>query len=144
MATDTGKTGRSRPNARARSAALREQQRKKERRRKMLTIGAVVVVILAVVGAMIGIWASKSDKKNVATVRTTASPTIVKQITTIPASTFAKVGTGTIKTPPTKVSGTALTYNGKPGILYYGAEYCPYCATERWAVAAALARFGRF
>ncbi len=142
MATDTGKTGRSRPNARARSAALREQQRKKERRRKMLTVGAVVVVILAVVGAMIGIWASKSDKKNVATVRTPANPAIVKQVTTVPDSAFARVGTGTVKTPPTKVSGSALTYNGKPGVLYYGAEYCPYCATERWPVVTALSRFG--
>ena len=29
-------------------------------------------------------------------------------------------------------------------MLYVGAEYCPYCATERWAVAVALSRFGRF
>jgi hypothetical protein len=27
-------------------------------------------------------------------------------------------------------------------MLYYGAEYCPYCAAERWAVTAALSRFG--
>ena len=27
-------------------------------------------------------------------------------------------------------------------MLYYGAEYCPYCAAERWAIAAALSRFG--
>ena len=27
-------------------------------------------------------------------------------------------------------------------MLYYGAEYCPYCAAERWAMAAALSRFG--
>ncbi len=29
-------------------------------------------------------------------------------------------------------------------MLYVGAEYCPYCATERWAVAVALSRFGTF
>jgi hypothetical protein len=27
-------------------------------------------------------------------------------------------------------------------MLYYGAEYCPYCAAERWALVAALSRFG--
>ena len=27
-------------------------------------------------------------------------------------------------------------------MLYYGAEYCPYCAAERWAIVAALSRFG--
>ncbi len=29
-------------------------------------------------------------------------------------------------------------------MLYVGAEYCPYCAAERWAFAAALSRFGTF
>ena len=27
-------------------------------------------------------------------------------------------------------------------MFYYGAEYCPYCAGERWAMTAALSRFG--
>ena len=35
-----------------------------------------------------------------------------------------------------------LTLDGKPEVLYMGGEYCPYCAAERWAVAAALDRFG--
>ncbi len=29
-------------------------------------------------------------------------------------------------------------------ITYVGAEYCPYCAAERWALAVALSRFGTF
>jgi hypothetical protein len=29
-------------------------------------------------------------------------------------------------------------------VLYIGAEYCPYCAAERWAMIAALSRFGTF
>ena len=40
------------------------------------------------------------------------------------------------------VSAPALTIGGKPEILYIGAEYCPYCATERWAMVLALGRFG--
>jgi hypothetical protein len=36
-----------------------------------------------------------------------------------------------------------LSLQGKsPSVLYYGAEYCPYCAAERWSIAVALARFG--
>ena len=34
--------------------------------------------------------------------------------------------------------------NGKPEVFYEGAEYCPYCAAERWSVTAALSRFGTF
>ena len=37
-----------------------------------------------------------------------------------------------------------LTINGKPGILYIGAEYCPYCAETRWGMVLALMRFGNF
>ena len=29
-------------------------------------------------------------------------------------------------------------------MLYIGAEYCPYCAAERWAMIVALSRFGTF
>jgi len=37
-----------------------------------------------------------------------------------------------------------LVADGKPELLYIGAGYCPYCAAERWAVVAALAKFGTF
>ncbi len=43
-----------------------------------------------------------------------------------------------------KINGTPLALNGKPEILYIGAEYCPYCAVTRWALAIALMRFGSF
>src|SRR6201999_1919717 len=39
---------------------------------------------------------------------------------------------------------SALTKDGKPSVVYIGAEYCPYCATERWAMVMALSRFGTF
>src|SRR6202042_790203 len=38
----------------------------------------------------------------------------------------------------------ALTSGGKPEMLYIGAEFCPYCGAERWAMAQALSRFGTF
>jgi hypothetical protein len=34
--------------------------------------------------------------------------------------------------------------NGKPKIFFYGAEFCPLCAAERWSVTVALSRFGTF
>ncbi|MGA7966973.1 MAG: DUF929 family protein, partial [Gammaproteobacteria bacterium] len=32
----------------------------------------------------------------------------------------------------------------KVGILYVGADFCPYCAGQRWALVLALLRFGHF
>jgi thiol-disulfide isomerase/thioredoxin len=41
-------------------------------------------------------------------------------------------------------SGTPWFINGKPLIVYVGAEYCPYCAAARWPLVIALLRFGNF
>ncbi len=86
-----------------------------------------------------------------------ALSTLVNEVTTIPASTLDAVGGGSISnggsigaspsgggTFFTDVSGSALTSGGKPEFLYIGAEYCPYCAAQRWPMIIALSRFGTF
>ena len=47
-----------------------------------------------------------------------------------------------VAAPIQAISDTALTSNGKPEMLYIGAEFCPYCAASRWSMALALSRFG--
>jgi hypothetical protein len=42
------------------------------------------------------------------------------------------------------INGTKTLVNGKPLLLYIGAEYCPYCGFQRWAMIVALQRFGTF
>ncbi len=37
-----------------------------------------------------------------------------------------------------------FTQGGKPAIVYVGAEFCPYCAAERWPLVMALSKFGTF
>lgn len=34
--------------------------------------------------------------------------------------------------------------HGKPVVLFVGAQFCPFCAAERWALVRALGRFGRW
>ena len=69
---------------------------------------------------------------------------LIGKVTSVPAATLDQVGGGTVTAPPTTISGAALTSGGKPEMLYIGAEYCPYCAAERWAMIVALSRFGTF
>jgi len=70
---------------------------------------------------------------------------VVNQITTLPSSEFESIGQGTANNLIKPVSGTPLTgATGKPQVLYIGAEYCPYCAAQRWALIIALSRFGTF
>ncbi|MGI0141914.1 MAG: DUF929 family protein [Candidatus Micrarchaeales archaeon] len=63
----------------------------------------------------------------------------------VPNSVLSQIGIGAAGNFPTKINGKpALTNTGKPEILYIGAEYCPYCAAERWPMVIALSRFGTF
>ena len=79
----------------------------------------------------------------------TALSSVVSNVTSVPAGTLDQVGKGggqvtanSVKTITGKT--TPLTAGGKPEMLYLGAEYCPYCAAERWSMIVALSRFGTF
>jgi hypothetical protein len=54
------------------------------------------------------------------------------------------IGMGSAENGPLGITAPALTAQNKPEILYEGAEYCPFCATERWPMAVALSKFGSF
>ena len=74
-----------------------------------------------------------------------ATQVLVDTISSLPASEFDGIGQGTASQPIVKVSGTPATGpTGKPLVFYEGAEYCPYCAAERWPMIIALSRFGTF
>jgi thiol-disulfide isomerase/thioredoxin len=41
-------------------------------------------------------------------------------------------------------SGEPLLDGGKPLVFFMGAEWCPFCASERWALVEATSRFGKW
>jgi Domain of unknown function (DUF929) len=135
-------------NAREKIAAQRAAARRAEVRRRALITASSVVVVIAIVVAFIVIKATSNNSSSSGSggVTGTALPaSVIKDITTVPASALDTVGVGSA-TPSafSAVKNTALTSNGKPEMLYIGAEYCPYCGAERWAMAVALSRFGTF
>jgi thiol-disulfide isomerase/thioredoxin len=131
-------------STRARIAAQQAEQRRKDQRRRVFFVGGVAVALLAVVGIIIGALVSRSSSGQPAA-GAQPLPAGVQPNLTVPASTFAAVGIGSSNTAYLKtVTGSALTSGGKPEMLYIGAEWCPYCAAERWAMAVALSRFGHF
>ena len=131
-------------SSRARIAAQQAEARRQEKRRRMLAIGGVGVALLAVIGIIIGALVSRSSS-GPPTSGAQPLPAGVQAKLTVPASTFAAVGIGSSSTSYLKpLTGSELTSGGKPEMLYIGAEWCPYCAAERWAMAVALSRFGQF
>ncbi len=115
------------------------------RRGVYIAWGAVALVIV-VIAALFIVKATSSNTQDLSYTPTTPAPAeVVNDISTIPTSTWNSVGVSSslVSKPIVLTDQPAMTLDGKtPAMLYYGAEYCPYCAAERWAMATALARFG--
>ncbi len=156
-----GKASRTKVDSsrREKIAAQRAAARRSEQRRRILIASGSVVAVLAIVLAFVIIKLNNNPTKPAASASASASPQglsngptgsalapVVAKVTSVPASTLDAVGDGggAVTAKPTTISGTTLTENGKPEMFYMGAEYCPYCAAERWAMIVALSRFGTF
>jgi Domain of unknown function (DUF929) len=76
---------------------------------------------------------------------TTLSPQVLAALT-VPAATLDAVGSPSSVVLPSATGDSTVAKDGagKPLITYIGAEYCPFCAAERWSLAVALSRFGTF
>jgi thiol-disulfide isomerase/thioredoxin len=117
-----------------------------------LAVGLVVVVVAALV--IIKVASGSGTPSTDSSTWQAASPTTVAQLTSVPASVFNTVGTTSpiaqVTPPQVPLKKlpllTATDANGKtvPEVLYMGAEYCPYCAAQRWSTIIALSRFGKF
>ncbi|MGH9300647.1 MAG: DUF929 family protein [Acidimicrobiales bacterium] len=102
------------------------------------------MVVVAVVAVLIVVNLTRS--KTAASSTTGAQPNVVAATTGLTSSQLssAGVGSGAVSPPVATKGATPLVSNGKPEVLYIGAEYCPYCAAERWPMVVALSRFGTF
>lgn len=103
----------------------------------------VAAVALLVVSFLIIRWYTTPIPP--APLATDATQRVVSAITSLPASEFDAVGMGSAHNSIKAISGAPLTGpGGRPEVFYMGAEYCPYCAAERWPLIIALSRFGTF
>ena len=146
-----GATSRPAGRAAPRVSARQLAQRRRQRSIYMALSGVGVVVVVVVVIIAVSLTGTTKKPKT--------SAGLVKGEYDIPASLVAKVEAvpvnklvaaalagKSIATPPQALpaKAQALTSGGKPEVLYIGAEYCPYCAAERWAMVLALSKFGTF
>jgi thiol-disulfide isomerase/thioredoxin len=151
------------PDRRSRIAAQREAERRRQQRKRIYWAGGSIIVIVIVALSFV-IFKGNGGTAAVSSEGPTgaALAQVTSQVTGVPASVTDQVAGGGVETDQlipqsgiaaatqadtgylATVSGAALTEGGKPEMLYMGAEYCPYCAAERWAVINALSRFGTF
>jgi hypothetical protein len=133
-------------------------------RHRVLTALVPLVLVVALVATMIVIKAASGHSGHSgqssattgsastgaggtgAAVDTALSSKVATALSSVSAATFATVGAPSGITLPNKVNGSSVSRDaqGKAIVTYIGAEYCPFCAAERWAMAVALSRFGTF
>jgi Domain of unknown function (DUF929) len=137
-------------SARARIAEQRAAARRQQVRNRLLITGGIILVVVVVVAVFVVLsTGKKTPSTSTSSAGGTVLPTsVARLVTSVPASALATVGSGSVRSyspdPVKAISGTPLTSNGKPEMLYIGAEFCPYCAELRWSMAVALSRFGSF
>jgi hypothetical protein len=130
----------SRAHAAAKVAAMRREQERRQRRRTLMVAGGSVALVLilavALVGAKLaGVGSGKSAK-------TTAAASSLTTSLSSASAGLVSLGAGSSANAPAQIKAPVMKADGKPRVLYVGAEYCPFCAAQRWAVAVALGRFG--
>jgi Domain of unknown function (DUF929) len=121
-------------------AAQRASAKRAEQKRRLYIGGGAILAVIVVKANSNSPSSASSNGPTGA-----ALTSLVKTTTSVSPATLDQVGAGAISQGMTaKISGTPLTSNGKPEFLYMGAEYCPFCAAERWSMVVALSRFGTF
>jgi thiol-disulfide isomerase/thioredoxin len=129
-------------------AAQRAAARRTQVRNRLFLAAGSIVAVAAVVIALAVVKAGSAPGTATAASEGPAGAalhSLVADVTSVPASVLDTVGGGDLAADGmTKVNGTPLTADGKPELLYIGADFCPYCAAERWAMIIALSRFGTF
>lgn len=108
---------------------------------------AVVVAIAAVLLGFVGLARLGSSRGAGSAEESPASTTLLRAVTSVSPTVAAAVADGGVPDPFRRLPASAPPLrgpDGKPEILYIGADWCPFCAAERWPLVVALSRFGRF
>jgi Domain of unknown function (DUF929) len=133
-------------------AARRRQAAAASRRRRQWwlagsAIGVIVVVVVALV--VINVVGGGTTKATTPTKSTPVPAATLARLTSITPADLAAAAKGYDLTDhggsyPKLIDGQSIAAGGKPEVLFVGAEYCPFCATQRWALVLALSKFGTF
>lgn len=103
-------------------------------------------VVVAIVVTLIVVRVARGSGRTSGLNDVAASTSLQSEVTAANmtvANAVATVVSSSAVTPLTHIAGQGrLSLHGKPDVLYVGAEWCPFCAAQRWALAVALGRFG--
>lgn len=131
------------PRARPSGTKTTGRERQRKRHNVRLAWSAVAVVLVAT-GVLVGVKAT-GGTTSAGPPRAALRSSTSAALTSVPLSTLVEAATQVRGLQPAEgADGSQLSANGKPQVLYIGAEFCPVCAAERWPLTVALSQFGTF
>jgi thiol-disulfide isomerase/thioredoxin len=96
---------------------------------------AGLAMVVLVIGAAVALFLTRGGSGADATAASGSVPAGSEW-----TSDAALVALGQVR----RESGEPLLDGGKPLVFFMGAEWCPFCAAERWALVEASSRFGKW
>ncbi len=121
--------------------------------RRYVALGLIIVAIILLAALVFIRHDTISNQPTTAEVFDPAPTSLVQALAQVPASVANTVGvssnSGTITAPlatnnPSLWMASTRRVSLIPVIFFYGAEFAPYAAAERWPLVIALSRFGTF
>ncbi|GCE49026.1 uncharacterized protein DUF929 [Thermosporothrix hazakensis] len=115
----------------------------KKDRSSLYWIIGIVALIVVIVGLFVFLRLNATSNQQVSGDAQEAE----KMITSLKPEVYegVSIDQNNKRMEPLKADAPKLTgADGKPQVLYVGADYCPFCAAQRWSLLASLSRFGTF
>jgi len=115
---------------------------------------ALIILAICLLGALVIVRDNSSPGTSTVETLSPAPASLLGTVAGVPAGVFDTVGISSPTVPVTPLRATAAgtplwkktgdSGAAKPVVFFYGAEFAPYAAAERWPLVLALSRFGSF
>ncbi|MDA8302430.1 MAG: DUF929 family protein [Actinomycetota bacterium] len=118
--------------------ALRARARRRRKRRAGALSVVLALAVLSALGVarLSGAGSERGGQAHLAA--------YFEAAVAVPDATLSAVGLPPSVSVPARVGPVPATTSSEGTVSYVGAEYCPFCALERWALLVALSKFGTF
>lgn len=119
----------------------KRDKRKRSASKPWWMYGTAGIVVVALVVVLLIAALGHSDHATSTTTADVGAPVpsaVLRNLTTIPSKVWEQ------QQPTANMAPQVVATKASATFLYIGADGCPYCAAERWAIIVALSRFGTF
>lgn len=132
-------------NSSQRTASRKGKRPVQKTQKGPIAVAITAATLVAIVAAFIIVKVNSGSSTPTSSSKPVPAA-VLSALSNVSPSALAQAGYSNSIPLTQKIAASAplLMNAGKPEILYIGADYCPFCAAERWPLIAALSKFGTF